>query len=249
VADAAKDLKSIDPQKRQKAAKKLGEIAQTAKDEQARKDAKDALKDADVKPDDVKKPKEGPSGSDGQPMEPKEKPADDKSPPNNPKGGTDKGDGQPQDKKNPTDKKGPGQSGPGNHTNSHPDEKVADDTLSKPPTPEKPVEQKASVLQLRKFLEAVDPKVLDDAKADPAKWKQLEDQARKYLKDHPPADAKETLAGSRQGPLNSTAGRVSNSAGQTATDDPDNGGRALPPPGYRDPYKEFTKQLLRPDGK
>jgi len=264
VADAAKDLKNIDPQKRQKAAKKLGEIAQTAKDEQARKDAQDALKDAEAKAEDANKPKEGSPGSDGQPMEPKNKPGDektgkgadpspmdDKNPMDNPKGGTDKSDGQPQDKNNPmTNKKGPGQSGPGKHTDSHPDEKVPDDKTAKPATPEKPVEQKASVLQLRKFLEAVDPKVLDDAKADPAKWKQLEAQARKYLKDHPPTDAKETLAGQhKNSPLNSTVGKVSNSAGQTATDDPDNGGRALPPPGYRDPYKEFTKQLARPDGK
>jgi hypothetical protein len=92
----------------------------------------------------------------------------------------------------------------------------------------------------------VDPKVLADAKVDPAKWKQLEDQARKYLKDHPPTDAKETLAGSRQSPLNNTAGKVSNSAGQTPTADSDNGGRALPPPGYRDTYKEFTKELSKP---
>ena len=94
--------------------------------------------------------------------------------------------------------------------------------------------------------------MLDDAKTDPAKWKQLEEQARKYLKDHPPVDAKETLAGSRQGPLNSITGKVSNSAGQTPTGDPDGGGRAPPPPGYRDTYKEFTKELGKqrpPDGK
>jgi hypothetical protein len=261
VADAAKDLKSPDPQKRQKAAKKLGEIAQTAKDEQARKDAKDALKDADAKAEEGNKPKEGSSDSVGKPMEPKEKPGDDKAgkggepspmgaktPMDNPKEGADKGNGQTQGKKKPmTDKTAPGQSGPGNkHTNNRPDEKVAEEPSSKPATPEKPVEQNASVLQLRKFLEAVDPKVLADAKVDPAKWKQLEDQARKYLKDHPPTDAKETLAGSRQSPLNNTAGKVSNSAGQTPTADSDNGGRALPPPGYRDTYKEFTKELSKP---
>ena len=66
-----------DPQKREKAAKKLGEMAQTAKDDQARKDAKDALKDAGAKADDGGKPKG--SGRCGRPpMEPKQKPDDDK---------------------------------------------------------------------------------------------------------------------------------------------------------------------------
>ncbi len=266
VADAAKDLKSSDPQKRQQAAKKLGEIAQTAKDDQARKDAKDALKDAGVKAEDENKPKEGPAGADGLPMEPKDKPGGEKagkggepSPMGNKtpmetlKEGKEKGEGQAQDKKDPmTNKKGPGQSGPGTHNDNPPDEKVAAEPPSKPATPEKPVEQNASVLQLRKFLEAVGPKVLDDAKADPAKWKQLEDQARKYLKDHPPTDDKKTLTGSRQGPLTNTAGKVSNSAGQTPPDDADDGGRAQPPPGYRDTYEEFTKELSKqrlPNGK
>ena len=59
------------------------------------------------------------------------------------------------------------------------------------------------------------------------------------------------MAGSRQGPLTNTAGQVSNKAGQTAPDDSDGDGRAKPPPGYRDPYKEFTKELSKPspDGK
>ena len=255
VAEAAKDLKSIDPQKREKAAKKLGEIAQTAKDEEARKEAQDALKDAVDKPENGGKPKEGPSA------EPKEKtgkngepaPMGDKTPMDTPKGDKEKDAGQPPDKKNPmTDKKAPGKSGPGDQRDKNPDEEAPENKSAIPASPEKPVEQKASVLQLRKFLEAVGPKALDDAKADPAKWKQLEEQARKYLKDHPPTGDKETLAGSRQGPLNSTAGRVSNSAGQTPTDDADGDGRALPPPGYRDTYKEFTKELSKqrqPDGK
>ncbi len=265
VAEAAKALKNLDPQIRRNAAKKLGEIAQTAKDDQARKDAQEALKDG-AKGGESAKPPEGPPDSEGPPKEPKNKPdgdkagkggepspMDDKTPRDTPKEGPDKGKGQPQGKNEPTtDKKGPGQSGPGNHNDKLPDEKIADQQPPQPATPEKPVEQNASVLQLRKFLEAVDPKVLDDAKTDPAKWKQLEEEARKYLKDHPPADAKETLAGLRQGPLPSTTGKVSNSTGQTPTDDPDGDGRPMPPPGYRDTYKEFTKEISKqrtPDGK
>ncbi len=79
VADAAKDLKSNDPQKREKAAQKLDEIAQTAKDDQARKDAKEALKDAGAKGDDGNKPTEKPSETGGPPTEPKAKPGGDKS--------------------------------------------------------------------------------------------------------------------------------------------------------------------------
>ena len=191
------------------------------------------------------KPGDDKAGKGGKPA-----PMGDKSPMENSKDGADKGNGPPQGKNKPmTDKKEPGNSGPGNHHENQPEEKITPDKSINPATPEKPVKQKASVLQLRKFLEAVDPKVLADAKVDPAKWKQLEEQARKYLKDHPPSDGKETLAGSREGPLNNTAGKFSNKAGQTTPEDSDYGGRALPPPGYRDPYKEFTKLLNKPDGK
>lgn len=107
---------------------------------------------------------------------------------------------------------------------------------------------KAAVLQLQKFLDTVDKKVLQDAQRDPMAMKKLQEEARKWLAEHPPEGDNGTSAGPQQGgPLGSTAGHRSNADGKTATDDPDNGGRPLPPPGYRDPYKEFTK-LLSPGG-
>ena len=61
-------------------------------------------------------------------------------------------------------------------------------------------------------------------------------------------DGKDNLAGPQHGgPLPSTVGKASDPNGQGPNDDPNNGGRALPPPGYREPYKEFTK-LLSPGG-
>ncbi len=92
----------------------------------------------------------------------------------------------------------------------------------------------------------MDKKVLEDAERDPAAMKKLQEEARKWLAEHPPEGDGGPSARSRAA-LGSTIGHRSNPDGKTATDDPDNGGRPLPPPGYRDPYKEFTK-LLSPGG-
>ena len=76
----------------------------------------------------------------------------------------------------------------------------------------------------------------------------LADSDQRKVLEHAVTDGKEDLAGPQHGgPLNSTVGKTSNPNGQGPTDDPNNGGRAQPPPGYREPYKEFTK-LLSPGG-
>ena len=104
------------------------------------------------------------------------------------------------------------------------------------------------MLQLRKFLDSRAEGRAEGRQADPAMSGKPWKRARKYWRStRPTAQRRRWPARSRAAPLGSTAGKVSNPDGKTPTDDPDNGGRPLPPPGYRDPYKEFTK-LLSPGG-
>ena len=89
--------------------------------------------------------------------------------------------------------------------------------------------------------------MLADAKRDPLAMKKLQEERESGWRNTR-RRATATPAGPQQGgSLGSTAGHKSNPDGKTATGDPDAGGRPLPPPGYRDPYKEFTK-LLSPGG-
>lgn len=267
------ELKSNDPRRRQTAEEFIRRYMLNADDAQVREAGKKALEEAGLpsSPDEKvaeNKPKE-PADANGTPMGDKDKqpPSESKTgmggdpPPtakDNPKDGgakgETKGDGQPKGDKPPKgDGKettpGEAKGGPGNGgLTRHGDPNRADAAAAPPATPETPVEQKASVLQLRKFLDTVDKKVLADAKRDPLAMKKLQEEAAKWLAEHPPEGDGETPAGPQQGgSLGSTAGHKSNPDGKAATDDPDAGGRPLPPPGYRDPYKEFTK-LLSPGG-
>ncbi len=273
VEQLKEDLKSNDPQRRRTAEEFIKRYLENSPDPKVREAGKKALEEAGLNPgDDAKvaenKPKE-PAGSDGSPMDGKDKapPSENKTgkdgDPNatakdNPKdggaNGETKGDGQPKGG-NPSMGDGkattPGEAkgGPGNGgLNRHGDTSTVDNSAAPPATPETPVKQKASVLQLRKFLDTVDKKVLADARRDPLAMKKLQEDAAKWLAEHPPQDNGGGPVGPQQGgALGSTAGRKSNPDGKAAVDDPDAGGRPLPPPGYRDPYKEFTK-LLSPGG-
>jgi len=267
------ELKSNDPRRRQTAEEFIRRYMLNSDDAQVREAGKKALEEAGLpsSPDEKvaeNKPKE-PADSDGPPMGGKQK-----EPPSESKTGTGgdpsptakdnpmdggskgetKGDGQPMGGKPPMGEgkattPGEAKGGPGNGgLTRHGDPNTADNTAAPPAKPETPVEQKASVLQLRKFLDTVDKKVLADAKRDPLAMKKLQEEAAKWLAEHPPEGDGETPAGPQQGgALGSTAGHKSSPDGKNATDDPDAGGRPLPPPGYRDPYKEFTK-LLSPGG-
>ena len=179
----------------------------------------------------------------------KETPPDD--PKNDVAKGETKGDGQPPDKHGPTgDNKettpGEAKGGPGNGARPGTATPRRPTTRTAPPaTPEKPVEQKASVLQLRKFLDTVDKKVLEDAKRDPAAMKKLQEEARKWLAEHPPGRRRRARSARQQGGASAArpASR-SNPDGKTATDDPDNGGRPLPPPRLPRPVQGVHQAAL-----
>ena len=109
-----------------------------------------------------------------------------------------------------------------------------------PNKPETPLAQPNTILQLYNFWQRVPKDVLKDVLADGSQQEVVERGATGGKDDgfHP-------LHG---GPLPSTVGTVSNPNGQGPNDDANNGGRPLPPPGYREPYKDFTK-LLSPGEK
>ena len=200
------DLKSNDPQRRKTAEEFIKRYMENAPDPDVREAGKKALEEAGLpsSPDSKlaeNKPRE-PADSDGPPMggKPKEPPSESKtgkggdpSPTakDNPKDGEakgeTKGDGQPKDGKPPTgDGKattpGEAKGGPGNGgLTRHGDPNTADNPAAPPAKPETPVEQKASVLQLRKFLDTVDKKVLADAKRDPLAMKKLQEEAAQVV--------------------------------------------------------------------
>jgi hypothetical protein len=267
------DLNSNDPQKREIAEEFIRRYVQKADDPQTRDRANQALKDAGLNPDDDRglaeaKPPQPPQ-PDGQPQGQQDKPGEGKTgddkggqttakdnPPPDPMNdtakGQSKGDGQPKDGNPMHDqapppglvKEGPGNGGRTGHSVNPP----AQDAHSPPPRPETPEAQRASALQLLKFYEAVPKDVLKDALLDPEKLKALEEAARNYWAKHTDGGPENPSAPQHGGTLpGGLAGKTSTPGGQPPTDDPNNGGRPLPPPGYRDPYKEFTK-LLAPGG-
>lgn len=265
AADLAKklqdDLKSQDPERRQRAEDFIRRYLAQSPDPKTRDAANKALQDAGLQPGDgpvaADKPKDPP---DAPPDAPKTPPAQGKSgsdqdatpqtknnPPQTPnkdeKPGESKGDGQPPKgadttKQQPptppgTPRNRPGAGQPGPVNDGQPDKP------DEPRKPETPLTQPKTLLQLYNFWQRVPKDVLKDVEADPAQRRLLEQAA---------VEDKDNLADPLHGgPLNATAGKTSNPKDQTANDDPNNGGRALPPPGYREPYKDFTK-LLSPGG-
>ena len=166
--------------------------------------------DGDTPPDEPKTPPaEGKKGGDKDTQPPpKETPKDEK------KQGESKGDGQTP-KQPPTppatakDRQDGGDWNPGAAHRPNDPEK---------PAKEAPLAQPKGLLQLYNFWQRVPKDVLKDVLADSDQRKVLENAA---------TDGKDDLGGVQHGgPLNSTAGKRSNPNGQSATDDPDNGGRA-----------------------
>jgi hypothetical protein len=267
------DLKSGDPNREQAAEEFTRRYLTHANDPEIRDRAKKMLEDAGLDPDDSKpaqnKPEELPHQQDAPqpehkppPAEGKQSPGQDMPPttkdnppdqqPNDPTKGESKGDGKPTDSdpKNAPPPPATPKFGPGNGSdeNRH-GEPPPNVTQATPPTPEKPVAQKASTLQLLKFYEAVPKDVLKDALLDPEKRKALEDAMRNYLAKHPASDDKDNLTDPQHGGLlPNTVGKTSGPDAKGSTDDPNNGGRPQPPPEYRGPYKDFTK-LLSPGSK
>jgi hypothetical protein len=118
------------------------------------------------------------------------------------------------------------------------------DDKTPPPNPEAATaaEKKASMLQLRRFREAVDDKVLKDAGLSREQFQQLQDYLEKKV------EAPETLLPSTgRSTLPTVGARQPRPAGTGTAGDLNNAGRAAPPPGYLDVIREFQKQVNAPD--
>ena len=109
-------------------------------------------------------------------------------------------------------------------------------------------EQKASMLQLREFLKSVDPQVLKEAGVSEDKW-------REFLKNY--ADLaireelkKETLPAPKVGgQMQGTGGKRVNPGATSDSNAMSGSGRSQAPPGYRDAWKQFTRDLNSTDDK
>jgi hypothetical protein len=128
---------------------------------------------------------------------------------------------------------------------------VPEENLLKPddPTPppatkdNKPRDDKATTLQLQKFMDAIDKKTLQKAGITEEQWrafaKQYEDLAKR----------EEAAAPQNKGPLVGTGSTRTNPGAKSNPNDPGAAGRTQPPPGYRDAWGKFTRDLSTPDEK
>jgi hypothetical protein len=254
VDDLAKDLKSDDPKKQEEAARQLIDAWKHADDPRTREKAEEELKKALQRLEQERlaqpKPQEPPPeerNPDAEKAPPSEAKSDSGDGPKgqakgaDPKQGGDqgqaKGDGQ---NGPPASGKGTPKGGPGIPSGEPRYGDFAPEPAGgKTPTLEKPADPKATELQLR-HLEKADRKTLEKLGWTDEEW-------RKFLEDYRDlarreAAAGETLpAGKNDGSLNSTGG--DRAVGKGLTDDPNNGGRAQAPPGYREPLNEFNRLI------
>jgi collagen type III alpha len=112
--------------------------------------------------------------------------------------------------------------------------------------PSRPEAHRPGVLQLDDIRNKVDKKVLEDAHMTEEDYRKFLDAYEKAMRNRKPTPRKEKPPDTKAGePLPSFGGQaVKPAAG--GKDDPGADAKALPPPAYRDAYREFTKQLSRP---
>ena len=140
----------------------------------------------------------------------------------------------------------PGQGGkdgrPANDTpgKANPDGKKSPDAASEEN------KRKAVEAQIENYKKLINPDVLKDAKMSPEDLQRfLQEKKRRVQQELGLKDLDNTPAGLGKGP--SLGGqRYQSGAGQAAPDTRA-GNQALPPPSYRDAYKEFTKKLAKPE--
>jgi hypothetical protein len=240
---AAKDLKSNDPQKRGQARRDLQEMQQKAKDPQTRDAAGKALEQAK---------KEGDNGpGDGKPDEPKKDGKSDKG-----KGKPDGKEGDPKEDEGPppgSKKKGkkndPAGTDPGEGGDKPRTDPGTGGGNQEPPkrSGDKPVGHRASMMQLEEFRKNVDKDILKKLKmsekdfqkflrdyADMARRQQAEKEAPEIL---PPPSSRGTLPGISSGAVRRPGGKPGEMR---------NEGRPKPPPGYGDAYPDFLQRLMKP---
>jgi hypothetical protein len=157
----------------------------------------------------------------------------------------DKGEGQKEGNAKDKGKLGQGDTPGGGDPNGKraPQDLGPNNDQTPPPNPEAAAaaEKKASMLQLRRFHEAVDDKVLQDAGLTREQFQQLQDYLEKK------AQAPETLPPSSGNSTLPTVGvRQPRPASGGTASDLNNGGRSVAPPGYGDLIRQFQKEVNTP---
>lgn len=260
VDDLAKKMHEDNGKESRDAARKLNDIKNNAKDQQARDAARKELEKAAQNQAPAKGKEPGAKGGQ-KPGEEKKDEGKGKQPPGeakpNPDGkpgsegkGKEAGQGMPP-KDDPMGKPmPPGKSkGPGRRTATG---KPGDDNATNTPAEgndkdptgkgEKPSAHRASQLQLEEFEKKIDDKILKDAKMSRKQFEQfLKDYAELARRQPNPPTPERLPDPSTKGTLPSVGGRTIK--GDGTMDNPGGGGRAKPPPGYRDSYADFLRRL------
>ncbi len=257
-----------DPQAREAARQALEELRKQTAEAQAKQGPGEAGKPGQPmgEPGGEAKPGNGNSGqgasedkSPGSPMagEPR---ADNKGPgkggepgegaagqPTPPEGQKQDGPGQAKGKGTRPAGNQPGEGAPGDRQPGDPD--------ARPPNQGPPVERsrplpsRASVEQLERFKNKVDKDVLKDLKMSEEDYRRFlqayEEMLKRQQAEKP--DAEEGAVPGAPGSLPSTGSRRVRPDGAKPGTDVGAGGRALPPPPYRDAYRKFTEKIATPD--
>jgi hypothetical protein len=260
VEDLARALESKDAGEREKAKQQLQNIAKEAADRDAREKASEALEKVG-KPDDASgkgKPKDGRDSS-GKPGEENKEgkknngpkgtgAANDQSGETNTNPGQKKqqngknrqgasSDGQPQGP--PTSEDGtPG--GGGDRRSG----KGGPGTSSEPKQSEKPRDHRAAQMQLEDFAKRVNKDILKEAGVSEEAWKKYLQAKRKQLAPAEKPRPETPNAPQQANQLPSMGGRTI----QNSSPDPGDArsaDRGKPPPGYRDSFREFTRQMSK----
>lgn len=261
IEDLDSSLKSKDAHERAKAKQQLQRIAEEATDPDVRKKASETLEKAG-KPDGAsagKMPKNDRDSAGKSSAERKEGEQSD-----GPKGTDSSGDMK--DSKNTNSGQKDGQDNKGRRGSSS-DEgrqepqtssdgtpggggdrrsgKGGPDTLPSPPKqPDKPRDHRAALMQLEEFAKRVNKDILKDAGVSEEAWKRYLEAKRKLLTPSEKLRPERPSAPQQAHQLPSMGGRTIQSAasGQDDAHGPD---RGQPPPGYRDAFREFTRQMSK----
>jgi hypothetical protein len=270
AADLAKDLESGDPKKREEAKKQLERIQKEARDPQAREKADEALNKAGQPdgPGDDSKPQPG-NGSSGQSSDGSQgskgskgdKGDGSKGSGSSGSGKGEKGEGDEGSSgkgekngqgsssgsttaKEATNREGGNTPGGGGNRRSG-DNSAGGSTGGSGPEakPSKPRDHRAAQMQLDDFLKKVNKDILKDAGVSEEAWKKYLEAKRKQVTP-PDKPGPDSPADPQQAPqLPSMGGRTISSSSSTNPGDAHGPDRGQPPPGYRDRFREFSRQM------
>lgn len=236
VKQTAQKLQDADPDRRQKAARDLKQMAQNARDEQAKRDAKQAIEDGKAK---------GQLDQNGDAKGASEQSKRDA-------GGPD-ADGPGKAGDRGEDKRGQSKAGQAKGKEAGDPAGGSDDSrensggggeASQPKKSQTPDEARASQLQLERFARRVDADALRRLKMSREDFERFlrdyEEMARRQARQRRPDEA--VPGPSPGGKLPVGGGNQLSPTGE-GKDDLRDEGRAKPPPGYRDAYNEMLRRL------